>query len=501
MSRPRWKVPAPAALAAVLLAAALPGTSLAQMVVARDAEAAARAWVAMVLRDRGAWGGAEAASPGPAQALAHEGRQVGWLCPVQPHGFVAVPLRRELAPVKAYSEASNLDPAATVGPAELLKAVMGRVVAAAERVAGPLERIPPGELSKHLEIDGLPAWRRLEEGSLALPAPEKAATGGNYAAGEVMLASSWHQHEPYNDDCPDMGCPGTFNPNALVGCVATAGAQIMRYWAWPPHGVGSPYEDAYAWPSMFDRCDYDWLDRRWEDGTGLPITQAQIDAAAEISAEIGQAVGMLYTCDWSSANTDQMVGVYENQYRYHTNCDVLHRKDYTAPAWFALIQQQCNLNRPLQYRILGHSIVCDGWQQPTVAQYHMNYGWDDGHNAWYTLDELHYPSGGTLDDEYMVRAIFPACALGAGFSGTLGPPALPYRYFDLDAAGSSATFTAGQHLQFLPGIVVRCAAGLLRFESSGASPSRLFARGDLSRGARLQGGAIKMAAGAQVSLR
>ena len=121
----------------------------------------------------------------------------------------------------------------------------------------------------------------------------------------------------------------------------------------------------------------------------------------------------------------------------------------------------------------------------------MNYGWDDGHNTWYTLDALHYPSGGSIDDEYMLENIYPAPALGSSISGTYGRPSFPWRYFDRDATGSSATFEAGQELQFLPDIVVICTSttgGSINFYGS----SLLFTRGDGERGIQIHNGVIKL---------
>lgn len=53
---------------------------------------------------------------------------------------------------------------------------------------------------------------------------------------ELDLTSQWHQGSPYNDQCPNL-TPGK-DEHAVVGCVATAMAQIMYYWKWPNTGVG-----------------------------------------------------------------------------------------------------------------------------------------------------------------------------------------------------------------------------------------------------------------------
>ncbi|MBE0567565.1 MAG: C10 family peptidase [Krumholzibacteria bacterium] len=53
----------------------------------------------------------------------------------------------------------------------------------------------------------------------------------------LPLTSTWDQGSPYNDDCPVL-TPGS-DEHVVVGCVATAAAQIMRYWESPYRGTGS----------------------------------------------------------------------------------------------------------------------------------------------------------------------------------------------------------------------------------------------------------------------
>lgn len=45
-----------------------------------------------------------------------------------------------------------------------------------------------------------------------------------------LLTTTWDQSPYYNDSCPG---------GSVTGCVATAMAQIMKYWSYPAQGVGS----------------------------------------------------------------------------------------------------------------------------------------------------------------------------------------------------------------------------------------------------------------------
>lgn len=51
----------------------------------------------------------------------------------------------------------------------------------------------------------------------------------------LPLTSTWHQGPPFNQDCPVYPDGG----QTIVGCVATAMAQVMYYWQWPETGASS----------------------------------------------------------------------------------------------------------------------------------------------------------------------------------------------------------------------------------------------------------------------
>jgi len=68
----------------------------------------------------------------------------------------------------------------------------------------------------------------------------------------------------------------------------------------------------------------------------------------------------------------------------------LFRADFTPEDWFDIVVQEIDAGRPIQYLIYNHMIVADGWRtEDNVDYYHMNYGWADGANAWYAVDQLY----------------------------------------------------------------------------------------------------------------
>ena len=467
-------------LIALLVAVGLTMPIRAERASIDEALTVANNWINLIIQKKGGWGDANTAYVEDIQEFKRGQRTLGYFCNVKPVGHIVLSLHKQLAPVKAYSATCNLDPESEVGMAELLKDKMERIHNRINEWATRMKASPDEVMENILEINYRNSWDRLNVDAMSFQQKlDSEVEPMNYQSSQVLLTSRWHQDDPYNRTCPlaSGSCTAT---RCLVGCVATAGAQIMRYWNWPPYGVGSPYDDTYDWPNMPDRA------------TGTSPT-AEINAVAELSHEVGIAVNMSY-CSGdgcaSGAYTYDMNGVFENQYRYSTDCARQNRQDYTAAKWFSLIQDNLNANRPLQYRILSHSIVCDGWQIIGVTkQYHMNYGWGNFRDIWYTLDALYQPGSGNEDDEYLLENIYPAQSLGSSLINPTYPKeSFPYRYFDVDATGTSTTFDGGQYLQFLPDITVSCTGGSIRFNGLASYTTRLFSRGDRTKGARLYGG-------------
>ena len=494
----------------------------AEMVTRDEALTVAKNWVTTIIHYEGDWGGSKSAVVEDIQEFKRGKRVVGYFCRVKPKGYIVVSLRKELAPVKAYSATGCLDPESKRGLADLIKGKMEGVLDAVEQLVGPIQLASTLDVQNVLEINYRSSWQKLggevESFKMGL---ESGVVPMNYQGGQVLLTSSWHHGEPYNLYCPYDNC----YPKA--GCTAIAGAQVMRYWAWPPWGEGSsplkggePYNDPYDWVHMADRWDSG--DGRWEDKNGNPVPEASTSAVAELCDEVVDSIKTDYGCDVSTAYitcdfipdcTHNLEDAMKNNFRYSMNLDVEFSWDIGSDAWFKIIKGQLNLNRPLPYSCLtpgAHVIVVDGWRVVgSTKQFHMNYGWDgevpsdpdcwSGYttsNTWYTLDAL--PCSDALVETVLIE-VKPAPSLGSVLSGTYSAPSFPYRYFDQDCVNyyltPATTFAAGQNLQFLPGVKLRCVSPLpgvyIRFEGTSSENTRLFSiKGTQSAGINIDAAAI-----------
>lgn len=519
-------------------------TVQAEMATIEEAYRVAENWVRLIIDTQGHWGGADAAYVESIDDYLGEEQVVGYFCRVHPQGFIVVSLHRELAPIKAYSATSNLNRASIGGMSDLLRNRMGWMLDSLRQRADRGGSVQALSVPSLLDIDYRPAWDALES------SPNRSHDIASCAAGEMqfeggirpLLASRWTQGDPYNARCP-APLPSDFplfgddcdQEHCSVGCGPLAGAQVMRYWAWPPGYLwsrmpNSIYEEprvgAIRPPGYYDDDD-------------LPVTEAQIDAVAELCRDVGVAAGATY-CDgagcatgtpFASALGDDLLDAFEDDFRYNDAAENYYRllpdpqaiwqPAYDAVEWFNLIKDQLNKNRPVPYRLKSHVIVCDGWQEYSgggtyIRQYRMNYGWaasipnrnercDDwdkygNSNAWYTLDEL--PCS-TLDWEQMILSLYPGPSIGRWLDDytTYPKKTFNYRYFDQDASGPEAIFEPGQNLQFLAGVGVTrrgdAPGGPIQFLGADADHTRIFsvkgtAQGGLTAGIRIGAAAIRL---------
>ncbi|MBI2843901.1 MAG: C10 family peptidase [Armatimonadetes bacterium] len=479
---------------ALFLCAVLASVSLATPVTEEDARAAAERWVALIIRADGGWCGTKSAQVEQVSALMRHGRVIGYYCSVSPIGYVIVSRYKELAPVKAFSAHDNLDPTLEEGMADLIKGQMDAALDKLEAAVGKPELERPEGPSVSPPVDHRPMWKKLMTAQ-AVPAGESTSEDTlTYAGGEVLLTSEWDQGFPWNNQCP----AGDTCAHTWVGCIATAGAQIMYHYAWPPYGVGSPYNDSYYdWPNMLDTYE------------GPMFLQPQIDAVAELSYEAAIAASMTFGCDVSLSNLDKMQsGFHDHLSYYGTRID---RDDYDADYWFQYLQTQFDVYMPVQYSFsipgkpYGHSIVGDGWRQIGSTRYiHFNYGWGTSNdNTWYLLDD---PELGPIGDQKALVFIYPHTSLGWTLNGTYArDAAFPYRYFDRDTFSlSNVVFEAGQMLNALARIKISAGATAnpgITFNGTSSLVTKIYSRGDPTKGVKISSGALRLSNGGSLVLR
>jgi len=288
------------AIAALLLGAiGFSGAAHAETVPIEQAQQVADNFVQMMVVQKEGWGAHERATAMAVVPFTRGERLLGYACPVDPAGYVVVSAYRELAPIRAYSMKSDLDIDDDTGPTDALKILQEEVLDGVEAALGRGIRAND-DFRAVIGMDFEEAWTTyLDPGfdALMFAEPPRSRTAGiAYQEGDMLLSTTWGQQPPYNDMCPDEDCSWPqyhyFNENARVGCVATAGAQICRYYNWPPTGTGSGYDHAYDWPNMPEMFQYDYDHAVFTsrvEGAWVLATQDHFDSVASYRERWGSA--------------------------------------------------------------------------------------------------------------------------------------------------------------------------------------------------------------------
>ncbi len=480
----------------------------AQIVTRDQAQIVAENYIDLIVGSTGSWGDSFMASVGDIEELRRGERLLGYWCHVEPTGHIVVSLHRALAPVKASSETWDGDPSCSADIVDVIKYKIEQEHDFIEARVGPVEAAPVEVVRQLCEISYRRAWDVLARDAADFErSPELTSALTNYEEGTVLLSTIWNQTDPYNLYMPATGaCSAGYDGRCAAGCVAIAAAQIMKHWAWPPYGYGVPYQNNY----------YEWT--LMPDDLTPTSPGDQIEATALLILHAGMACNMDYCQDGgcaSSAFHEDMLNAYIGNFRFTGFAFILERSSYSSDGWFDLIRNNLNANMPLQYGIPDHSIVCDGWRIVSdIKQYHMNYGWGGwlgsdscwdpyvgiGSNTWFTLDALPCPD---LSKEDVIAFIKPAGSLDTILSGTyVAQSVFPYRYVNVDTGGESAVFQAGQLIQSLPGRRIRCTSavggGGIKFYGSPSLHTRIFTRGDTSKGVKITNGAVVLYGGGGV---
>ncbi len=212
-----------------------------------------------------------------------------------------------------------------------------------------------------------------------------------------LVQTKWGQGSPYNNLCPYDYNAGQ---RAVTGCVATAMAQIMKYWGYPIVGNGShsyTHSDYGTLSANFANTNYKW--------SSMPNTltnsssSVEKEAVATLMYHCGVAVEMDYSPTESGAYTiatwlQQLMGetdavtALNNYFRY--TAEGYERSDYTATSWISLLKNELNNARPILYSGSGndggHAFVCDGYNDND--QFHFNWGWNGQGDGYFLTNAL-----------------------------------------------------------------------------------------------------------------
>ena len=208
-----------------------------------------------------------------------------------------------------------------------------------------------------------------------------------------FVTTEWNQGEPYDRLTPllDNGA------HCATGCVATAMAQVMKYYEWPERGEGSnSYEyDPYGTLSMdFSQSVYDWenmLDiysSYYEEGNIVPeYNDGQAGAVAKLMYDCGISVNMMYGGS-SGAYDPAIPNAFKSYFKYKS--DIYYRDNMSSKEFMDVLLSELDEKRPVLICGAGlgggHAFVGDGYDSNNFV--HINWGWGGYSDGYFNVNYL-----------------------------------------------------------------------------------------------------------------
>lgn len=281
---------------------------------------------------------------------------------------------------------------AMIGDSTVGFAVVSRDKAQVAVVGVSTEAFSPSSMP-----DGFRWWldsmtRRLKSGA---PLVTRSMTAVNN-----FVKTHWDQMDPFNGLCPKVGsdpCP--------TGCVATALAQVLKYYGYPAksHGTGT-----YTKGSNNDRVytvelnsTYNWskMSLSYNKSSGASNKKA----VQQLMYDCGMAVHMQYGKDGSSAYNSDAARACINNFDYDSLAiRYMYRSFYADEEWLETIYSEIARQHPILYggndpENGGHAFLLTGNDEQ--GKLWVNWGWGrgaevGGYDGFFDLASL------TLADTY-----------------------------------------------------------------------------------------------------
>ena len=223
----------------------------------------------------------------------------------------------------------------------------------------------------------LPAYREVQS-----------TRAGSWPAIAPLMKTQWDQTAPYNGLCPLSD-----GKRCVTGCVATAMAQVMKYWEYPATGKGSlTYK-----PKTLDQelsIDFSSTTFNWsamQDTYGRSYSSTAAIAVANLMKACGYSVNMNYTPWESGAKSGDIANAMMKYFGYDSGVASKLRSSYSSiDAWEEMIYNELKNVGPVIYSGQssegGHCFVCDGYDGN--GYFHINWGWGGLSDGYFLLSDL-----------------------------------------------------------------------------------------------------------------
>ncbi len=290
----------------------------------------------------------------------------------------------------------------------------------------------------HVIQNNLPATNQITQEWQALRSGSVNSTRSTSSV-SALLETTWTQMGNYGSLCPaDNAAIGGHVP---TGCVSLAMAQIIRYWEYPIHGLGS--HSYYANFASEGFGDYGLQSVNFATTTyqynlmpayiNSSSSASEINAVATLCYHCGVSVETMYGPNASAAatlgtNWHSAEYAFINYFNYPQVYGV-YRYNYTDNNWIIALKGELDQGIPVLYSGSGaieiHAFVCDGYNESDY--FHFNWGWAGVYNGYFQINALNPGSNQYNNSHSALLNISPPNTISATpsslyFYGTPGSP-------------------------------------------------------------------------------
>ena len=213
-----------------------------------------------------------------------------------------------------------------------------------------------------------------------------------------FVQTRWGQWSPYNGTCPTANgksCP--------TGCVATAIAQIMRYFQYPTtsKGQGAYTINGEKEKTVSINSTYEWNKMLYNYTTSAGSSNKK--AVQGLMSDAGASVFMDYSPEGSASHIiDAAIAMFKN-FRYDSLALRYCYKDlFNEEEWLGMLYHELALKRPVLYGAndatgeSGHAFLMTG--NDNEGKIYVNWGWDGYADGFFEfanliLDSYHFTAG------------------------------------------------------------------------------------------------------------
>ena len=216
-----------------------------------------------------------------------------------------------------------------------------------------------------------------------------------------LIRSKWGQTAAGGYNCYNYYTPNNY-PD---GCVATAMAQLMRYWRYPSAGIGQITRTVKVNGANQTKTTlggngtggaYNWDSMPFTPSTSA-YNLSQWQMIGSLCFDAGVCVSMMYSSSGSGAYMSYARDALANNFMYSNAIYRYINGGASSGLWDLILRSNLAGGYPVLLGIdnatSGHAVVCDGFGYSSgTLYYHINMGWGGTDDAWYNLP--------TVDDGY-----------------------------------------------------------------------------------------------------